>query len=54
MPLVFDKIFEKYKNLVFNLALKYVYNIEDAEEITQDVFVTIYQKMGGYVSMSYF
>ncbi len=41
----FDKIFEEYKNLVFNLALKYVYNVEDAEEITQDVFVTIYQKI---------
>lgn len=46
--MLFNIIFEEYKNLVFNLALKYVYNIEDAEEITQDVFVTIYQKMGSF------
>jgi RNA polymerase sigma-70 factor (ECF subfamily) len=28
--------------LVYNLALNYLQNIEDAEEITQDVFIQIY------------
>ncbi len=37
-------IYEKMGNKVFNLALQYVQNKEDAEEITQDVFVTIHQK----------
>jgi RNA polymerase sigma factor (sigma-70 family) len=52
--LVFDKIFEEYKNLVFNLALKYVYDVEDAEEITQDVFVIIYQKLDNFREESKF
>jgi len=29
--------------MVYNLALQYVQNTEDAEEITQDVFVSVYQ-----------
>jgi RNA polymerase sigma factor (sigma-70 family) len=31
--------------MVFNLSLSYIQNIEEAEEITQDVFVAIYQSM---------
>lgn len=34
-------IFEMYKNQVFNLVLQYVQNSEDAQEITQDVFLTV-------------
>ena len=36
-------IFEMYKNQVFNLVLQYVQNSEDAQKITQDVFLTVYQ-----------
>jgi len=38
-------IYDKHKNDVFNLALNYVQNIEDAEEITQDVFVKIHKNL---------
>jgi RNA polymerase sigma factor (sigma-70 family) len=31
--------------MVYNLALQYVQNSEDAEEITQDVFVSVYKKL---------
>ena len=31
--------YDKYKSLVYNLALNYSTNKEDAEEITQDVFL---------------
>ncbi len=31
--------------MVFNLCLNYVQNREDAEEITQDVFITVYDKL---------
>ena len=41
----FESIYNENKNLVFNLALQYVQNTEDAEEITQDVFVKVHQKM---------
>lgn len=33
---------------MYNLALQYVQNPEDAEEITQDVFLSIYQSMDGF------
>ena len=34
--------------MVYNLALNYVQNIEDAQEITQDVFVTVYQSLSSF------
>jgi RNA polymerase sigma-70 factor (ECF subfamily) len=34
--------------MVFNLALNYVQNVEDAEEITQDVFVSVYQSIHSF------
>lgn len=34
--------------MVYNLALQYVQNQEDAEEITQDVFLTIYHSLDGF------
>jgi RNA polymerase sigma factor (sigma-70 family) len=44
----FDEVYTIYGKLVFNLALKYVQNIEDAEEITQDVFVSIHQGLSSF------
>jgi RNA polymerase sigma factor (sigma-70 family) len=38
-----EQLYSDYKNLMYNLALQYVQNIEDAEEITQDVFVAVHQ-----------
>ena len=40
--------YDKYKSLVYNLALNYSANKEDAEEITQDVFLTVFKKMSGF------
>lgn len=37
----FEKFYNQYSVLVYNLALNYLQNIEDAEEITQDVFIQI-------------
>jgi RNA polymerase sigma-70 factor (ECF subfamily) len=44
----FEEIYHKYKNDVFNLALHYVLNREDAEEITQDVFLKVHHKLGSF------
>jgi RNA polymerase sigma factor (sigma-70 family) len=41
----FRGLYEKHSRMVFNLALQYVQNREDAEEITQDTFVAIYYSM---------
>jgi RNA polymerase sigma factor (sigma-70 family) len=38
-----EELYNQYKKLVYNLALQYVQNAQDAEEITQDVFVRIYK-----------
>ncbi len=40
----FESIYLKHSSLVYNVALQYVQNKEDAEEITQDVFVKVYDK----------
>lgn len=37
-------IYDKYNKSVFNLALSYCQNNNDAQDITQDVFIKIYQK----------
>ena len=40
----FDAVYLKYVSLVYNVALQYVQNVPDAEEITQDVFIKVYEK----------
>lgn len=48
----FNELYKDYSKMVYNLALGYVQNTEDAEEITQDVFVKVYQKIEGFKSDS--
>lgn len=43
--MTFEEIYHAHKNLVFNLALQYLQNVEDAEEVTQDVFVSVHEKI---------
>ncbi len=44
----FEEIYTKYSKQVYNLALHYLQNTEDAQEVTQDVFVTIFQKINSF------
>ena len=44
----FETIYHNNKDNVFNLALHYVQNVEDAKEITQDVFMSVYQNLEKY------
>lgn len=44
----FDFFYKTYKNLVYNICLHYLLNKEDAQDITQEVFVKIYQKYNQY------
>ena len=39
----FKQLYEVYKTLVYNVALGYLQNVLEAEEITQDVFVEIHR-----------
>ena len=50
--MIFEELYQKHKNMVYNLALNYVQNIEDAQEITQDVFVTVYQTQNTFKEQS--
>ena len=44
----FEKIYREFHLLVFNVALNYLQNTEDAEEVTQDVFVKIYNSLNNF------
>lgn len=48
----FQELYNKYKSLVYNVALNYVQNVEDAEEITQDVFVKLFQSIDNFKQQS--
>jgi RNA polymerase sigma factor (sigma-70 family) len=50
--MTFEQIYFEHKKMVFNLALQYVQNIEDAEEITQDVFVKISDNLYSFKNKS--
>ena len=44
----FKELVDKYKDMVFNICFGFVKNKEDAEDITQDVFFTIYKNIKGF------
>lgn len=50
----FQPLYNQYKVLVYNVALHYVQNSEDAEEITQDVFVQVYHSIEKFQNNSTF
>jgi len=39
----FKLIYDEYKQLVYNLALHYTQQVNDAQDITQEVFIKVYQ-----------
>ena len=44
----FKEIYNAHRILVYNLALTYLFSVEDAEEVTQDVFVKVHQSLGKF------
>ncbi|WP_461074614.1 RNA polymerase sigma factor [Spirosoma flavus] len=44
----FHHLYETTKSRVFNTALSYVRSREDAEEITQDVFIEVFRSVDGF------
>lgn len=40
-----ELLYEKYAKQVYNLALQYVQNVNDAEEIAQDVFLSAHRSL---------
>ncbi len=48
----FSELYKQHCKLVYNLALQYLQNKEDAEEITQDVFVSVYRNSNKFEEQS--
>ncbi|NVM01446.1 MAG: sigma-70 family RNA polymerase sigma factor, partial [Candidatus Helarchaeota archaeon] len=44
----FKELVDKYKNMVFRICFGFVKNKEDAEDIAQDVFFTIYKNIKNF------
>lgn len=44
----FEMLMEKYQKKVFNIALKLLGNHDDANEVTQEVFIRIFKSMGSF------
>lgn len=51
---IFAQIVERYQNFVFTLVLRFTDNREDAEEISQDVFVKAYRSLADFRGESKF
>ena len=50
----FSVLVERYQNFVFSIVLKYVKSREDAEEVSQDVFVKTYKALADFKGTSKF
>lgn len=50
----FEEIVARYESKVFNLAMRFTRNEEDAEEVLQDVFSTVYRKIESFQGKSAF
>lgn len=50
----FSVLVDRYKDLVFSLALKMVKNREEAEEVAQDTFIKVFNSMGKFKGESKF
>ena len=44
----FKHLVEKYQSKVHNTVISYLQNTEEAEEITQDVFIEVYRSIGKF------
>lgn len=40
----FNEIYEKYKNLVLKVAYQVIGDLQAAEDIMQDIFLTLYKE----------
>lgn len=50
----YEELISRYESKVYNLAMRFTRNQEDAEEVLNDVFTTIYQKVDGFEGKSAF
>jgi RNA polymerase sigma-70 factor (ECF subfamily) len=46
--LTFERLYEMYRGRVFSTAYRMLSNRADAEDVTQDVFVKVFKKLGSF------
>ena len=46
--LTFERLYEMYRSRVFRTAYRMLSNRADAEDVTQDVFVKVFKKLGSF------
>ncbi len=44
----FESIYRAYSGFVYNVAFRVVNNIDEAQEVTQEVFLAVYQKLKSF------
>jgi RNA polymerase sigma-70 factor (ECF subfamily) len=54
ISLSFEELFERYQSMVYGLALRILGDREEALDVSQEVFLTIYQKMDTFRGESSF
>ncbi len=50
----FEGIYKAYSGFVYNVAFRVVNNVDEAQEVTQDVFLTVYRKLESFKFKSSF
>lgn len=48
----FEEIYRHYAGMVYRLALRMTGRVEEAEEVTQDVFVSVHRHLGNFAGNS--
>lgn len=48
ISLDFDDVFERYSSMVYSLAFKMLGNREDALDLSQEIFLTVYRKLDSF------
>ena len=46
--LAFKKLVDQWQDMIYNTALAMVHNEDDADDITQDVFIQVYQSVSSF------
>ena len=50
----FELIIERYNNRILNFIHKMIYSYEDAQNLTQDVFIKVFENLDRYQSQQNF
>jgi RNA polymerase sigma factor (sigma-70 family) len=50
--IAFKTVVDTYKKMVYNTVLGFVQNLHDAEDVTQDVFIKVYENIGRFKGQS--